>query len=473
MEAELFGKIDGLFSSPLELSSLMDKVPLGILLLDKDQQVVYFNHTLESLCGFNRDDVRGAPCYHVLRNNLCFRQCPVKEAAEKNSPVTLEGNIITKDRVKMEIRMSASPLRDPEGQLVGFLETIEDITAHEQVGFEFQQDEGFGQLMGKSKKMIDLFRIIPVIAQTDSSVLISGETGTGKDVLAEIIHNRSERKGGPFIKVNCGALPETLLESELFGHKKGAFTGAVNDKPGRIRLAHNGTLYLTEIGDLPLSLQVKLLTFLDDKVVYQLGDAKGFQVDVRIIAATHRNLEQMVKEGLFREDLLYRLNVVRLHMPPLRERGRDIELLLDHFTKVFSAKFGKKIKGISKPLKNMLIHYPYPGNVRELKNIIEYAANISQESLLKPEHIPAYLLEPQESIFKEAEIQETESPGSAFSLDISTSGIKSETNLGDIEKKLILDALLKSKGRKSKAAETLGWCRSTLWRKMKLYQLES
>jgi len=194
---------------------------------------------------------------------------------------------------------------------------------------------------------------------------------------------------------------------------------------------------------------------------------------VRIIAATHRNLEQMVKEGLFREDLLYRLNVVRLHMPPLRERGRDIELLLDHFTKVFSAKFGKRIKGLSKPLKNMLIHYPFPGNVRELKNIIEYASNISQESLLKPEHIPAYLLEPQESILKEAEFQESESPGSTSSLDISTSGIKTETNFGDIEKKLILDALLKSKGRKSKAAETLGWCRSTLWRKMKLYQLES
>jgi transcriptional regulator with PAS, ATPase and Fis domain len=352
------------------------------------------------------------------------------------------------------------------------METIEDITAHEEMGFDLQQDEGFGRLLGKSKKMEELFRIIPVIAQTDSSVLITGETGTGKDVLAEIIHNTSERKDGPFIKVNCGALPETLLESELFGHKKGAFTGAFHDKPGRVRLAHNGTLYLTEIGDLPLSLQVKLLTFLDDKVVYQLGDAKGFQADVRIIAATHRNLEKMVREGLFREDLLYRLNVVRLHMPPLRERGRDVELLLDHFTKVFSAKFEKKIKGLSKPLKEMLIHYPFPGNVRELKNIIEYAANISQEPLLKPEHIPAYLLEPQELMIQDTEFQETEPQELTASLDVSMGGTKTETNLGDIEKKLILDALLKTKGRKSKAAEMLGWCRSTLWRKMKHYQLE-
>lgn len=466
MTTELFGKISGLFGSPMALSSLLDKIPAGVLILDSDRRILFMNHALESLCGFGRDDVRGGPCYHVMRNNLCFRQCPAKEAAGKRSPVTVEGNIINKVRSLVSIRVTASPLRSAAGKLMGFMETIEDITAHEQIGFDLQQHEGFGRLLGKSRKMEDLFRLIPVIAQTDSSVLITGETGSGKDVLAEIIHNNSERKNGPFIKINCGALPETLLESELFGHKKGAFTGAINDKPGRIRLAHNGTLYLTEIGDLPLSLQVKLLTFLDDKVVYQLGDARGFQADVRIIAATHRNLEQMVREGLFREDLLYRLNVVRLHIPPLRERGGDIELLLDHFTKVFSAKFGKNIKGLSAPVKEMLIRYPYPGNVRELKNIIEYAANISRETLLGPEHLPSYLREPQAL------------PAPDTPLPVEAAGYVAgerirERNFGDIEKKLILEALLKTRGRKSKAAEMLGWCRSTLWRKMKQYQLEN
>jgi two-component system response regulator AtoC len=316
--------------------------------------------------------------------------------------------------------------------------------------------------------MEKLFRLIPVVAQTDSSILITGETGTGKDVLAEVIHNTSDRAKGSFIKINCGALPETLLESELFGHKKGAFTGAVNDKMGRLKLAHNGTLYLTEIGDLPLTLQVKLLTFLDDKVVYPLGSTSGFQADVRVIAATHRNLEQMVEEGLFRQDLLFRLNVVRLHLPPLRERVGDIDLLLDHFLKIFSGRFGKKIRSFSPQAKRLLQDYAYRGNVRELKNIVEYASNICQTESIGIEHLPAYLTD--ETILD----QDHEALESGLLEDSPESQRElSGMDWAAIERRLIVDTLVKVNGKRSKAAEVLGWGRSTLWRKMKQYGLES
>jgi transcriptional regulator with PAS, ATPase and Fis domain len=311
--------------------------------------------------------------------------------------------------------------------------------------------------------MEELFRILPMIAQTDSAILVTGETGTGKDLLAEAIHRSSNRSAGSFIKVNCGALPEPLMESELFGHKKGAFTGAVNDKPGRIRLAHNGTVYLTEIGDLPLSLQVKLLTFLDDKVVHPLGGTKGFAANVRIVAATHQDLERMVREGRFREDLLYRLNVVRLHLPALRERGDDVVLLMDHFLHIFSGRFGKTIRRYSPQVRHVLASYAYPGNVRELRNIVEYAANICQEDRIELEHLPTYLTEQTPVSPGPAPDQVTISPREATSEQL----IGRDMSWEDIERQLIVDALLKAKGRRTKAAALLGWGRSTLWRKMK------
>lgn len=365
--------------------------------------------------------------------------------------------------------MTAVPLGDVRGKPVGFLEVVEDLRALQQLDGTILQTDSFSQLIGRSSKMEKLLRLIPVVAQTDSSLLITGETGTGKDVLAEVIHKASDRAKGSFIKINCGALPETLLESELFGHKKGAFTGAVNDKMGRLRLAHNGTLYLTEIGDLPLTLQAKLLTFLDDKVVYPLGSTNGFQADVRVIAATHRNLEQMVREELFRQDLLFRLNVVRLHMPPLREREGDIDLLLDHFLKIFSARFGKRIKGFSQQVRQLLLNYAYPGNVRELRNIVEYASNICQTELIVMEYLPAYLtdtsIESQDDLVLE--------PRAVSPLSNEDHKQTSGMNWADIERQLIVDTLIKVNGRRSKAAEILGWGRSTLWRKMKQYGLES
>jgi two-component system response regulator AtoC len=313
--------------------------------------------------------------------------------------------------------------------------------------------------------METLFAILPVIAQSDASVLITGETGTGKDMLAEAVHQNSERAKGPFVKINCGALPETLLESELFGHTKGAFTGAVENKQGRFRLAHNGTLYLTEIGDLPLPLQVKLLTFLDDKVVYPLGSNKGFLADVRVIAATHRDLEQMVQEGRFRQDLFFRLNVLRVHIPAVREREGDVRLLLDYFLNSFAQKLDRAISGFSPRALKVLMGYSYPGNVRELRNIIEYAVNVCKEAKVLPRHLPAYLFESQKMPVEAP--RKGPDPGfSVFPLSGDTASWPAT------EKRLILDALIKSKGSRSRAADLLGWARSTLWRKMKQHGID-
>lgn len=458
-------KIAGLFEHPLAFPSFLDEIPLGLAVLDKNRRIVLLNRTLEGLTGYSRQEAKGIPCAYILRSNICFENCPAITMLDSADAVCTEANIISRDRQKIPVRITFSVIRDADGLTMGYLEAVEDIRLLRSLNGKTDQAYAFGQIIGHSPQMDRIFRVLPVIAQSDSSVLITGETGTGKDFVAEAIHQGSLRGKDPFIKVNCGALPETLLESELFGHQKGAFTGAVENKPGRFRLAHNGTLYLTEIGDLPLSLQVKLLTFLDDKVVFPLGGTKGFQVNVRVIAATHRNLGVMVREGRFREDLLFRLNVVRLHLPPVRERGEDIRLLLDHFMRSYLTRLKKPIKGFSAKALRLLLDFTYPGNVRELRNIVEYAVNICEEDQILLKHLPAYLTDPSARDWEE----EKHEPRTHL-----TSEPQPEKPLKDwasAEKAMILDALLKARGSRSKAAESLGWGRSTLWRKMKSHGL--
>jgi transcriptional regulator with PAS, ATPase and Fis domain len=295
-------------------------------------------------------------------------------------------------------------------------------------------------------------------------------------MLAESILSLSGRRNMPFIKMSCGALPETLLESELFGHKTGAYEGAIDNKPGRLRLAHNGTLYITEISDLPLSLQVKLLAFLNlplslqvkllaflnEGTVYPMGSSQGIQVDVRIIAATHRDLDQMAVEGLFRRDLLFRLNAVRLHLPTLQEREQDTDLLLDHFVKIFSIPMNKKIEGFSRDARHLLLNYDYPGNIRELRNIVEYAVRICRSHQIGVEHLPAYLVER----------TETRDAGARPTGEGESRQKRSGFDWNSIERQLIIDTLIKVNGHRSKAAEILGWARSTLWRKMKQHGID-
>ncbi|QCQ21532.1 sigma-54 interaction domain-containing protein [Desulfoglaeba alkanexedens] len=460
-----------LFGKPVAFSPLLDEIPVGLVILDLDRRVAMMNRSAEALTGMSRDEARGLPCRHVVRSNLCLQRCPLPEMSSESEPVCLEGDIISRDRERIPVRTTFAPLEDPEGRLVGFLEALEDLRMLQALDASKGRVYSFGQIIGRSSQMQRIYEILPGVAQTDSSVLVTGETGTGKDLLAEAIHQASGRAKGPFVKVNCGALPESLLESELFGHEKGAFTGAGESKPGRFRLAHNGTLFLTEIGDLPLTLQVKLLTFLDDHVIYPLGSTKGVRVDVRIIAATHRDLKQMVREGRFREDLLFRLNVVRLHIPPLRERGGDVRLLLDHFLRAFTSQFQKPIRGFTDEALERLMRHPYPGNVRELRNIVEYAVNLCNRDRVGPDHLPPYLLEePEAPAAKEAgggeqpPVREQPAGGPGR--------VSESTTWMELERRMILEALLKAKGRRSRAAEILGWGRSTLWRKMKRHGID-
>jgi two-component system response regulator AtoC len=465
-------QIKGLLDAPIELPSLIDKIPLGIVVLDTQRRVVLINRTFEALSGFSMEDARGIPCFHVMRSRLCIQECPLKTMDSDSESISVESDIINKERQLIPVLINLSPIRDAEGKLAGFLETVEDVRPLKEVDSNATHAYAFGHLIGKSPGMTRIFQTLPLLAQSDSAILITGETGTGKDVLAEAIHQASDRAKGPFVKVNCGALPETLLESELFGHRKGAFTGAMENKPGRFRLAHNGSLYLTEIGDLPLPLQVKLLTFLDDKVVYPLGSAKGFQADVRVIAATHRNLDIMVKENKFRQDLMYRLNVVRIHLPPLRERGDDIRLILDHFIHIFGRRFRKDIKGLSKKVLKLLLDYPFPGNVRELRNIIEYAVNICPGGQIQSTHLPAYLFETKHH-YDLSTPEADEAHGWTRSFIKAGSQQSRPRTWASLEKDMIIEALVKSKGRRNKAADILGWGRSTLWRKIKQYKIDA
>jgi len=361
---------------------IIDGIPVGVVILDLDFRVQAMNKTLEAMTGFNREEASGVSCPQVVRSNLCPQNCPARQALDNDQAVHLEGNIVNRDRQKIPVMIHVAVLKDANGRPLGVIETIEDISLLRELDRKVHISYDFGDLIGHSSKMQKLFDILPVVSQTDSSVLITGETGTGKDLVASVIHRASPRAQGPFVKINCGALPETLLESELFGHLRGAFTGAVRDKPGRFQLANNGTVYLTEIGDLPLPLQVKLLTFLDDKEVIPLGGTKSVKADVRLIAATHRDLQSMVRAGDFREDLLFRLNVVRLEVPPLREREGDVRLLLEFFLNQFNKQFQKKIEGFSPEAIEILTGYPYPGNVRELMNIVEYCANVCHTGCL-------------------------------------------------------------------------------------------
>jgi PAS domain S-box-containing protein len=461
-------QINDLFDVPISFLALLDEIAIGVAVLDLDRKIVAINQTLKALTGFSQKDFVGVSCAHILRSNICLHDCPALHIDESSSPKCIEGNLINKDRQLIPIRITSAALKNTEGNVIGFLETVEDISLLRKLDETVSHAYNFKNIIGRSPQMEKIFQILPSLAQSDSSVLITGETGTGKDMVAETIHQSSSRAKGPFVKINCGALPETLLESELFGHRRGAFTGAVENKPGRIQLAHNGTLYLTEIGDLPRSLQVKLLTFLDDKEVFPLGGIKGFIADVRIIAATHRNLEQRVNGERFRNDLLFRLNVIRLQLPPLRDRQGDIQLLLNHFLSTLSKQMGKNISELSPKALKILQAYHYPGNVRELRNIVEYAVNICGDRHIKPKHLPAYLMDADSFDMKPA----ANAPPTRLGFEtVGSDSVRPELHedWSNIEKRMILETLIKVGGRKNKAALLLGWARSTLWRKMKQY----
>ena len=457
----------------MDIRELIDGIPVGVALISPDLRIHAINRAMESLTGFNRKEAYGVPCRYIMKNNLCTRECPARNILEKEDQISTEGDIINLARQKVPVIINLSPLKDHDGKPIGVIETVEDISLVREFDQKIQGPSNYHNIIGHSPQMEEIFKTLQLISQTDSSVLITGETGTGKDLVAEAIHLSSMRAKGPFIKINCGALPENLLESELFGHKRGAFTGAVEDKQGRFRMANNGTIYLTEIGDLPLSLQVKLLTFLDDKEFYPLGSNKPVKSNARVIAATHRDLNEMVRQGTFREDLKFRLKVIRIELPPLRERGDDVRLLMNHFLQHFSKKFNKRITGFSLNSIPIMLNYTYPGNVRELRNIVEFAVNLCQDEVIRREHLPSYLHEPITMVVPVSDNPAATSSNTSTPLMYRESLYKATGHFDweKIEQQMIVEALAQSRGNRTGSAKLLGWGRATFYRKLKKYKL--
>lgn len=432
---------------------IFNSVADGIFTTDGEGRITFFNKAAEEITGFLGIEAIGRYCYEIFRADICQSRCVLKEVlrTEKeiiNLPVT----ILSKDGKRVPISISAAVLRNEKGEVIGGVETFRDLSTIEELKKELSQRYTFGDIVSKNHFIHNLFNILPNIAGSDSTVLIQGASGTGKELFAKAIHNMSQRKNKAFIKVNCGALPDTLLESELFGYEKGAFTDARKDKPGRFALANGGTIFLDEVGDMSPSLQVKLLRVLQEKEYEPLGSTSPKKTDVRVIAATNKDLSKMVNEGNFRDDLYYRLNVVKIDLPPLSQRREDIPLLIDTFIRKFNVKMEKKIYGVSDKVLRLLLRYDYPGNVRELENIIEHAFVLCGEDRIDLDCLPK------------------EMTGSQMDI-VSSQHVKEKSPFEQAEAGIIEKALKKYGGDRIKTANELRIGRTTLWRKIRKYGL--
>ncbi|MFO7860873.1 MAG: sigma 54-interacting transcriptional regulator [Desulfosalsimonas sp.] len=465
--------ITGLFDHPVAAEAILEEIPTALILLDTRRRIRYMNRAASALTGYGPQEAKNIACHNIVRSRAYLKDSPVSKISPDSGPVCVHSDLINRERQRIDVRITMIGLFDPGGRCLGYADAIEDMRAAAQPETQMHPAFSFAGVIGKSPDMENIFRTLPLIAKNDSPVLITGETGTGKDLAARAIHENSGRARGPFVKINCGALPETLLESQLFGHCKGAFAGATENRQGRFRLAHNGTLYLAEIGDMPLTLQARLLNLLDNNTVYPMGGTRSFQVDVHVIAGDHRNLEQMAEQGAFRKDLLFRLSMVRLHLPPLRQREDDIGLLTDHFLHQFSTAFGKDIQGPAPEALELLNSHTYPGNVRELRNIIKYAVNVCRQQQITPADLPAYL---NGSILPAAGRMEHDNRSWKEPIGTVSGSFQpapeGAATWAETEKQMIIDALVRTGGRRNKAAALLGWGRSTLWRKIKQYQIQ-
>lgn len=383
---------------PLQLKSripfetVLDSIADGVFTVDLDWNITFFNRAAEEITGVPAAQALGRQCRDVFHSSLCDGSCALRNCLAEDTVVHNRSvYILRPDGRRVPISISAASLKDARGRLVGGVETFRDESALYELRREVESAYSLEDMVGKSKAMRRLFALLPQIAESGATVLLEGDSGTGKELVARALHNLSPRRDQPFVAVNCAALPDTLLESELFGYKAGAFTDARKDKPGRFEQARGGTIFLDEIGDMPQPLQAKLLRVLQEKTFEPLGGVAPVTTDARVISATNQDLEHLVHEGRFRQDLYFRLNVVLLHVPPLHERPEDIPLLVEHFIRRFNLLTGKEITGISDEVLKILLQYPFPGNVRELENILEYAFILCPGGLIHPEHLPERL----------------------------------------------------------------------------------
>jgi PAS domain S-box-containing protein len=426
---------------------ILESIADGVFTIDGAWHITSFNGAAERITGVPRNEAIGQRCCDVFRSSVCESECVLRRTMESGRPIVNKTvYIVNAEGERVPISVSTAVLRGEEGTLIGGVETFRDLSMVEELRKELHEKYTFEDIIGRSPAMRRLFDMVPLVAESDSTVLLEGASGTGKELFARAIHNLSRRRDKPFVAVNCGALPDNLLESELFGYKAGAFTDARKDKPGRFVLAHGGTLFLDEIGDVSPAMQVRLLRALQERVVEPLGGVKPIPVDVRVITATNRNLTTLLRKGGFREDLYYRINVIRITLPALRDRREDIPLLVDHFVAKFSRLRSKDVSGVTEEVLAALMDYDYPGNVRELENIIEHAFVHCREGLIELEHLPAAL-------------RPSETP--------LTTQTRRGGTLQALTKVHIEDALRHHGGSRKAAAEELGINPSTLYRKAK------
>jgi len=428
---------------------ILNSIADGVFTVDLDWRVTFFNQAAEEIIGVPAAEALGRLCCEVFRANVCESACVLRHTMETGKPV---GNraiaILRADGKEIPISVSTALLKNESGEIIGGVETFRDLSLVEELRREIHRQYRLEDILSKSPLMQKIFALLPEIARSDSTVLIQGESGTGKELVARALHNLSHRAKAPFVAVNCGALPDTLLESELFGHTAGAFTDARKDRLGRFALAEKGTLFLDEIGDISPALQVRLLRVLEERSYMPLGSSKSIKADVRIVTATHRDLAKLVEEGAFRPDLYYRINVVKLTLPRLDERKEDIPLLADHFIERFNKLKEKRILGLSHEVLAIFMRHGWPGNIRELENAIEHAFILCSSGLIQPQHLPEHLQPEDQS-------------------GLLLTGL----TLDEIEKRALWEALERHQWRRMATARELGIDKSTLRRKINHYGL--
>ncbi|MDH3575172.1 MAG: sigma 54-interacting transcriptional regulator [Desulfobacteraceae bacterium] len=431
---------------------ILDSIADGVFTVDSDWKITSFNRAAEKITGIKNEEAVGRYCWEVFKASICEKGCSLRRTMETGRPIINQHIFIVDSKGdRIPISISTAILKDKNDNVIGGAETFRDLSVVEQLRKELAKQHTFYDIISKNREMQRLFEMLELVSKNDTTVLLEGESGTGKELFARAIHSLSQRKKGPIITVNCGALPDTLLESELFGYKAGAFTDAKRDKPGRFAQAKNGTLFLDEIGDISPMLQMRLLRVLQEKVYEPLGSTKSETADVRIVAATNKNLEALVQQGLFRDDLYYRINIVTLFLPPLRARKDDIPLLVEHFLRRFNSLRGKEIQGLSPKAMNILMSYDFPGNIRELENIVEYATVVCKNHWVGKEHLP-------ETLYQKIDLRKIATPEATP---------ESDPSLKAVEKDMIYKMLKKNNWNRKLTAAQMGIHPSTLWRKMK------
>lgn len=428
-----------------KLLTIVDSIADGVIAVDLEWNITFFNKAAERITGFKVKDAIGKLCHEVLSTSVCQESCPLRHTITTGTPIINRPVCITTRKGnRLPISVSTALLKDSKGRVIGGVETFRDLNLVKQLRKEFEAQYAFENMLSRNQGMLNIFETLPVIAESESPVLVEGESGTGKELIAQALHDLSPRKHSPFISINCGALPDNLLESELFGYMAGAFTDAKKDKKGRFALAEKGTLFLDEIGNISQAMQIKLLRVLQEKTFEPLGSTETIKADVRIVTATNRQLSQLVSEGIFRRDLYYRINVIKVSLPPLRDRMEDISLLTDHFVDQFNRLRHKDIPGVSPPVLKILMNHDYPGNIRELENIIEHAFILCGDGIIKPEHLPEYLQ-------------------TSDSIPV----VEIASTMKEMEALFIMATLKRNNWSRKETAKELGVAPSTLFRKIK------